>query len=159
MCSPVFASNGGKKVLSASHPSLPGSKLAIINPQAWIMDVNESLTPRMRLKKSTWPIRWREDVSLGTKMGFCQPLCLSHSPVWAHNFSHSHTHTHTDDVLSPALVKGSSTSRGRAEITQLTVQNTDFFANTYPLKYALISLHHRIFGFAGDITDWTTERE
>lgn len=83
ICAPVFASTGGggKKVSSTSHPSLPGPELAIINPRAWIMDVNESLTGRMRLQKSTGPIRWGEDVSLGTKMGFCQPLCLSHSAV------------------------------------------------------------------------------
>lgn len=98
ICAPVFASTGGggKKVSSTSHPSLPGPELAIINPRAWIMDVNESLTGRMRLQKSTGPIRWGEDVSLGTKMGFCQPLCLSHSTVRAHNFSHSHTGMHTE---------------------------------------------------------------
>lgn len=159
ICAPVFACTGGEKVSSTSHPSLPSPELAIINPRAWIMDVNESLTGRMRLQKSTGPIRWGEDVSLGTKMGFCQPLCLSHSTVRAHNFSHSHTGM---TYWVRLWWKAAAPAR-----TGLRWQNSQYrililfivFANTYPLKYALISLHHRFLESARDITDCTTERE
>lgn len=160
ICAPVFASTGGgKKVSSTSHPSLPGPELAIINPRAWIMDANESLTGRMRLQKSTGPIRWGEDVSLGTKMGFCQPLCLSHSAVRAHNFSHSHTGmTYWVRLCWKAAAPAPAGLRWHNSQYRILILFL-FFANTYPLKYALISLHHRFLESARDITDWTTERE
>lgn len=160
MCSCVcFHGGGGEKVSSTSHPSLPGPELAIINPRAWIMDVNESLTGRMRLQKSTGPIRWGEDVSLGTKMGFCQPLCLSHSTVRAHNFSHSHTGmTYWVRLCWKAAAPAPAGLRWQNSQYRILILFL-FFANTYPLKYALISLHHRFLESARDITDWTTERE
>lgn len=160
MCSCVcFHGGGGEKVSSTSHPSLPGPELAIINPRAWIMDVNESLTGRMRLQKSTGPIRWGEDVSLGTKMGFCQPLCLSHSAVRAHNFSHSHTGmTYWVRLWWKAAAPAPAGLRWHNSQYRILILFL-FFANTYPLKYALISLHHRFLESARDITDWTTERE
>lgn len=160
MCSCVcFHGGGGEKVSSTSHPSLPSPELAIINPRAWIMDANESLTGRMRLQKSTGPIRWGEDVSLGTKMGFCQPLCLSHSTVRAHNFSHSHTGmTYWVRLCWKAAAPAPAGLRWQNSQYRILILFI-VFANTYPLKYALISLHHWFLESARDITDWTTERE
>lgn len=160
ICAPVFASTGGGEESVEHFPSIFARSRTCYNKPT---SLNYGCEWKFNWKNATPEIDGTNPLGRGCltwDQNGILPTSLSESLNSAtNNFSHSHTGM---TYWVRLWWKAAAPAR-----TGLRWQNSQYrililfivFANTYPLKYALISLHHRFLESARDITDWTTERE